>query len=61
MTKELLEEAYALYQRLYKTCWDLAIQQKSEHHTRCKRIEEKALNRYERRYQKYTKTCESIC
>ncbi len=57
MTKELLEEAYFLYQKLYKACWDLAIQQQGTLHARCKRIEGKALDRYERRYQKFTETC----
>jgi len=57
MTKELLEEAYSLYQKLYKACWDLAIQQQVTLHARYKRIEGKALDRYERRYQKFTETC----
>lgn len=57
MTKELLEEAYSLYQTLYKACWNLALQQQAVAYARYKRLEEKALDRYERRYQKYTKTC----
>jgi hypothetical protein len=57
MTKELLEEAYSLYQTLYKACWNLALQKQETLYARYKRLEEKALNRYERRYQKYTKTC----
>lgn len=57
MTKELLEEAYSLYQTLYKACWNLALQKQEILYARYKRLEEKALNRYERRYQKYTKNC----
>ena len=57
MTKELLEEAYSLYQTLYKACWDLALQQQAVSYARYKRLEEKALDRYERRYQKYKKNC----
>jgi len=57
MTKELLEEAYSLYQTLYKACWSLAMQQQEASYARYKRLEEKALDHYERRYQKYTKTC----
>lgn len=53
MTKDLLEEAYALYQKLFKLCWSKAIDQDLNFYNRYKRVEAKALNRYERRFKKY--------
>jgi hypothetical protein len=55
MNKELLEEAYSLYQTLYKACCNFAMQKQTIQYARYKKAEEKALNRYERRYQKFTK------
>jgi len=53
MTKELLDEAYALYQKLSKFCWATAIDQDLNTYNRYKIVEAKALDRYERRFKKY--------
>jgi len=53
MTKELLDEAYLLYQKLSKLCWSTAIDQDILFYNRYKTIETKALDRYERRFKKF--------
>lgn len=53
MTKELLDEAYLLYQKLSKLCWSTAIDQDLNTYNRYKTTEAKALDRYERRFKKY--------
>ena len=53
MTKELLDEAYLLYQKLSKLCWSTAIDQDITSYNRYKTIEAKALDRYERRFKKF--------
>ena len=53
MTKELLDEAYLLYQKLSKLCWSTAIDQDIPSYNRYKIIEAKALDRYERRFKKF--------
>jgi hypothetical protein len=53
MTKELLDEAYLLYQKLSKLCWSTAIDQEITSYNRYKTIEAKALDRYERRFKKF--------
>lgn len=53
MNKELLDEAYLLYQKLYKLCWSAAIDQNLNSYDRYKIVEAKALDRYERRFKKY--------
>jgi hypothetical protein len=53
MTKELLDEAYLLYQKLSKLCWSTAIDQDIPSYNRYKTIEAKALDRYERRFKKF--------
>lgn len=53
MTKDLLEEAYTLYQKLSKLCWSTAIDQDLNFYNRYKIVEAKALDRYERRFKKY--------
>ncbi len=57
MTKELLNEAYLLYQKLSKLCWSTAIDQKLTLYQRYKNVETKALDRYERRFKKYREHC----
>lgn len=59
MTKELLNEAYLLYQKLSKLCWSTAINQDSSLYKRYKFLEAKALDRYERRFEKYRKHSQS--
>ena len=53
MNKELLDEAYSLYQKLSKLCWSTAIDQDLNAYDRYKTVEAKALDRYERRFKKY--------
>jgi hypothetical protein len=53
MTKELLDEAYLLYQNLSKLCWSTSIDQNISSYNRYKTIEAKALDRYERRFKKF--------
>lgn len=55
MTKELLEEAQALYSKLDKHCWDAAIKQNTLLYNRYLKLSAKALDRYERRFNKYQK------
>lgn len=57
MTKELLNEAYLLYQKLSKLCWSTAINQDLSLYKRYKFVEAKALDRYERRFKKYRQGC----
>lgn len=57
MTKELLNEAYLLYQKLTKLCWSTAIDQELTLYQRYKNVETKALDRYERRFKKYREHC----
>jgi hypothetical protein len=57
MTKELLNEAYLLYQKLSKLCWSTAINQDLNLYERYKLLEAKALDRYERRFKKYRQSC----
>lgn len=57
MTKDLLEEAYALFQRLEKACWNYAYQQNCALYSRYLHLKHKALDRYERRFKKYQKDC----
>lgn len=59
MTKELLNEAYTLYSQLDKRCWDAAIQQDNLLYRRYLNLSAKALNRYERRFNKYQKNFRS--
>ncbi len=55
MTKELLDQAYNLYCTLDKRCWDAAIQQDTLLYSRVLNLSNKALDRYERRFNKYQK------
>ena len=55
MSKELLDEAHTLYFKLDKRCWDAAIQQNTLLYNRYLTLSAKALNRYERRFNKYQK------
>ena len=55
MTKELLNEAHTLYSKLDKRCWDAAIQQNILLYNRYLKLSAKALDRYERRFNKYQK------
>jgi len=52
MTKELLEEAYQLFQTFDKLSWSAAIDQKPDLYSRYKKLATKALDRYERRFKK---------
>ena len=52
MTKELLEEAYQLFQTFDKLSWSAAIDQKPDLYDRYEKLATKALNRYERRFKK---------
>lgn len=52
MTKELLEEAYQLFQTIDKLSWSAAIDQNSDLYARYNKLATKALNRYERRFKK---------
>ena len=53
MTKELLDQAYQLCQNLEKLCWKASINQDVSLYNRCKQIEHKSWDRYERRFKKY--------
>jgi ribosomal protein L4 len=55
MNKELLDQAYQLYKTIDKRSWDAAISQNEILYNRYIIISQKALNRYERRFKKYTK------
>jgi len=57
MTKELLEEAYQLFQTFDKLCWSAAINQKPDLYDRYRKLEIKALKRYERRFKKIKQNC----
>lgn len=57
MTKELLEQAYTLFQGLEKLCWQYAYQQNKLSYDRCLSLKHKALDRYERRFKKYRQDC----
>lgn len=52
MTKELLEEAYQLFQTFDKLSWSAAIDQKPDLYDRYEKLATKALSRYERRFKK---------
>lgn len=52
MTKELLEEAYQLFQTLDKLSWSAAINQNPDLYNRYNSLATKALSRYERRFKK---------
>lgn len=53
MTTELLEQAYTLYQLFDKRSWDAAINQDELLYEKYIQLSHKALNRYERRFEKY--------
>jgi hypothetical protein len=53
MTKELLDQAYELCNKLEKLCWQTAIDQNELLYNRYKQLECKSWIRYERRFKKY--------
>jgi hypothetical protein len=53
MTKELLDQAYQLCKKLEQLCWKTSIDQNESLYNRCKEVERKSWNRYERRFTKY--------
>lgn len=53
MTKELLDQAYALCNKLEKLCWQTAINQDKPLYNKYKQLEYKSWIRYERRFKKY--------
>ena len=57
MTKELLDQAYYLFQILDKRSWDSAITKDQQQYQRYIKLSKKAWDRYERRFKKYTKSC----
>lgn len=52
MNKELLEEAYQLFQTFDKLSWSAAINKEPDLYNRYDKLATKALNRYERRFKK---------
>lgn len=53
MTKELLDQAYELCNKLGKLCWQTAMDQNEPLYNRYKQLEYKSWIRYERRFKKY--------
>jgi hypothetical protein len=53
MTKELLDQAYNLYCFLDKKSWDVAIEKNRNLYDRYNALSQKALKRYERRFENY--------
>ena len=53
MDIELVLQAQTLYNKFYKLCWHYAQQQDESNYKRVRRILEKALDRYERRYKAF--------
>jgi hypothetical protein len=53
MTRELLDQAYQLCNKLEKLCWQTAIDQNELLYNRYKQLEHKSWVRYERRFKKY--------
>lgn len=57
MNKQLLDEAYSLFEKLEKLCWSAAIDKDLARYNRYNDLERKALDRYERRFTKLKKNC----
>jgi len=53
MTKELLDQANELCNKLEKLCWQTAMDQNEQLYNRYKQLEYKSWTRYERRFKKY--------
>ena len=53
MDIELVLQAQTLYDKFYKLCWHYAQQQDESNYKRVRRIAEKTLDRYERRYKAF--------
>ena len=53
MDIELVLQAQTLYDKFYKLCWHYAQQQDEYNYKRVRRIREKTLDRYERRYKAF--------
>ena len=53
MTKELLDQADELCNKLEKLCWQTAMDQNKPLYNRYKQLEYKSWIRYERRFKKY--------
>ncbi len=53
MTKELLDQADKLCNKLEKLCWQTAMDQNEQLYNRYKQLKYKSWTRYERRFKKY--------
>lgn len=57
MTKDLLDQAYKLYAHLNKLLWDASYKQDINAYSKLQKVLNKALDRYERRFNKYRSNC----
>ena len=53
MTKELLDQAFELCNKLEKLCWQTAMDRNEPLNNRYKQLKYKSWIRYERRFKKY--------